>query len=456
MQQNKHVSGAPLGVVARSFRRLVDQRLASLRGGRLTIADRDGFRSFGDAGHSLEATITVVNPRFYRRIAIGGGLGAAESLMDGEWHCSDLTALVRIFTRNMAVSDRLNRGLARVTQLAARFFHWRRRNTIAGSKRNIRAHYDLGNEFYALFLDPTMTYSCGIFESPGATMRQASLAKIDRACRKLDLQPGDHLLEIGTGWGTLAIHAAKHFGCRVTTTTISDQQFVYAEEAIRQNGLEDQITLLRDDYRALTGKFDKLVSIEMIEAVGPEFYETFFRKCRELLKPEGMALVQSIVIADERYEEHLRSVDFIRRYIFPGGGLPSVSALTKAAAAGGGFRVMQLEDIGRHYAETLRRWQERFHARLDDARALGFDERFIRMWDYYLRYCEAAFEERQVNNVQMLFGGRECHFDPISRCRIDANADLQTVVSANQTFGFDTCWQRATRVTEEVTPWRGG
>lgn len=449
--QHKSISGEPLGVVSRCFRDLVDRRLASLRGGRLTIVDRDGLRSFGDAEDDLEATITVTSPGFYRRIAVGGGLGAAESLMDGDWHCNDLTALVRIFTRNIVVSDRLNRGLARVTHLTARFAHWLRRNTITGSRRNIRAHYDLGNEFYALFLDQTMTYSCGIFESTRDTMQQASIAKLDRACRKLDLRPGDHLLEVGTGWGSLAIHAAKHFGCHVTTTTISEQQFIHAKEAILQSGLGDRITLLREDYRALTGRFDKLVSIEMIEAIGPHFYETFFRKCRELLKPEGMALVQSIVIADERYEEHLRSVDFIRKFIFPGGGLPSVSALTRAAAAGGGLRVMQLEDIGRHYAETLRRWRDRFHARLDDVRALGFNERFIRMWDYYLCYCEAAFLERQVSNVQMLFGGRECHFDGISRYRIDQGAG-QALGSANRTFRIDTCCQQATRVTEGATP----
>jgi cyclopropane-fatty-acyl-phospholipid synthase len=283
-------------------------------------------------------------------------------------------------------------------------------------------------------------------------MQDASIAKLQRVCRKLDLRQDDHLLEIGSGWGSLALHAARHFGCRVTTTTISEQQFAHAKNAIRRAGLEDRVTLLCEDYRALAGRFDKLVSIEMIEAVGPHYYETFFRKCRELLKPEGAALVQSIVIADERYEEHLRSVDFIRKYIFPGGGLPSVSALARAASAGGGLRIMQLEDIGWHYAETLRRWRERFHARHDDVRALGFDERFIRMWDYYLCYCEAVFEERQVNNVQMLFGGRECRFDPISRRRVDQSAGGQPLGSASQSFRFGACRPQAAHRTEEATP----
>jgi cyclopropane-fatty-acyl-phospholipid synthase len=400
-----------LSFANRCFREFVCRRLGSLSGGGLSIIDGDETRSFGDRTSELQATIKVNNSRFYRRVALGGGLAAAESLMDGDWQADDLTAVVQIFARNLEATERLGRGLARTKQILARFGHWCRQNTINGAKRNICAHYDLSNEFFALFLDPSMTYSCGIFESSGTTMWEASIAKIDRVCRRLDLQPSDHLIEIGSGWGALAIYAAKHFGCRVTTTTISNQQYDYVREAICRNGLDDQITLLKQDYRTLTGQYNKLVSIEMIEAVGSQFYGTFFGKCRELLRSDGIALLQSIVIADERYDLHRRNVDFVNRYIFPGGQLPSVSELAKAAAMGGQLRVMQLDEFGLHYAETLRRWREQFQMQLETVRSLGFDERFIRMWNYYLCYCEAGFEERRINLVQMLLAGRSSRFD---------------------------------------------
>jgi cyclopropane-fatty-acyl-phospholipid synthase len=276
------------------------------------------------------------------------------------------------------------------------------RNTLKGSRRNIGAHYDLGNELFELFLDETMMYSCGIFERPESSLKEASEAKLERICRKLQLKASDHVIEIGTGWGGFAIYAAKHFGCRVTTTTISQQQYDYALQRVREAGLEDRITLLFRDYRELEGQFDKLVSIEMIEAVGHEHFDTYFRKCSELLKADGMMLLQSITIADQRYPIAKKSIDFIQRYIFPGGCLPSVAALSDSVARKTDMRIYDLEDIGVHYATTLRIWRERFFARLEEVHRLGYPERFIRMWNYYLSYCEGGFRQQAIGTVQLL------------------------------------------------------
>ena len=279
-----------------------------------------------------------------------------------------------------------------------------RRNTLQGSRKNIAAHYDLGNEMFALFLDDTMMYSCAIFEHPQMSLQQASIEKLERVCRKLELQPGDHLLEIGTGWGGLALHAARHYGCRVTTTTISHEQYRMALQRVEQAGLGDRITVLCEDYRNLSGEYDKLVSIEMIEAVGHAYFDTYFEQCSRLLKSDGLMLLQSITIADQRYAAAKRSVDFIQRYIFPGGCLPSVAVLSDSVARNTDMRMLHLEDIGPHYATTLKRWRQRFMARLDSVRALGYPEEFIRMWEYYLCYCEGGFRERAIGTVQVLLG----------------------------------------------------
>jgi len=273
---------------------------------------------------------------------------------------------------------------------------------VAGSRRNISAHYDLGNDFFRLFLDDTLMYSAGVFETPEATMEEASIAKIDRICRKLELGPDDHLLEIGTGWGGFAIHAARHYGCRVTTTTISEAQHQLARERIIEAGLEDRIELLREDFRNLTGQYDKLVSIEMIEAIGEANIGRFFAVCNGLLKPHGKMLLQSITIADNLYEGYRRSVDFIQRYIFPGGFLPSVASLCHAVGRNSDMRLFHLEDIGPHYAETLKRWRQQFNTNLTAIRALGYPPEFIRMWEFYLCYCEGGFLERATGDVQML------------------------------------------------------
>ncbi|MCA9015278.1 MAG: class I SAM-dependent methyltransferase [Planctomycetaceae bacterium] len=415
MEQRKPACQTQPGLIDSVCRRLLFMRLQRLVCGQVVLHDVQERFSFGDANADLSVEVIVQHPRFYRRAVLGGGLGIAQSLIDGDWSADDLTSLVRIFIRNLEVTDQFERGIAWFRQRAARAGHWFRRNTRLGAARNIHAHYDLGNEFYQLFLDETMCYSSGVFEADSATMQEASLAKLERACRSLNLQPDDHLLEIGTGWGGLAIYAAKNYGCRVTTTTISREQYHLAVERVHAAGLSNRITVLLSDYRDLEGEYDKLVSIEMIEAVGSEYFETYFEKCSQLLRADGMMFLQSIVIKDQRFEEYLRSVDFIRRYIFPGGCLPSVAAILQSTTRASDLRLLQLEDIAPHYAQTLRCWQQQFQNQLDRVRELGYSESFIRMWNYYFSYCEAAFEERQCNTVQMLFAKPGCRFDPVKR-----------------------------------------
>jgi cyclopropane-fatty-acyl-phospholipid synthase len=320
---------------------------------------------------------------------------------------------VRIFCRNAAVSAGFESGPARLLSPLARIGHWLRRNTLVGSRRNIAAHYDLGNEFFRLFLDDTMAYSCAIFPRPDSSLGEASRAKFDRICRKLALTADDHLLEIGTGWGGFALHAATHYGCRVTTTTISRKQYEYARQQAAAAGLADRIAVLDHDYRRLSGTFDKLVSIEMIEAVGSQFFDTFFGVCCQRLKPEGAMLLQAITIPDQRYERYRRSVDFIQKYIFPGGCLPSLGAICGSAGRASDFQLTHLEDLTPHYAETLARWRQRFFAQLDEIRAQGFSDEFIRTWEFYFCYCEGAFRERAIGDVQVLLTRPACRQPPI-------------------------------------------
>ena len=387
----------------------VRQRLAGLAHGAIVLEDGDRRVAFGAPTPQCPLTITVRvrDPRFYVDIALGGSVGAGESYMQGAWSTDDLTGLVRVLVQNREVLDGLETGWARLAAPARKALHWAARNTRGGSRRNIAAHYDLGNDFFQLFLDPTMMYSCALFATPETPLEAASIAKLDAVCRKLDLKPGDRVLEIGTGWGGFALHAARHYGCHVTTTTISRRQHELARERIAAAGLADRVTLLMEDYRDLDpaklgGEFDKLVSIEMIEAVGHAFYDAFFAQCARLLKPQGQMLLQSITIADRYYASALKSVDFIQRYIFPGSCIPSVSALSASIARSTDFNVFHLEDIGPHYATTLRRWRENFFASIDAVRALGYPESFIRMWEFYLCYCEGGFEERVLGDVHML------------------------------------------------------
>ena len=384
-------------------RRLVLRQLEQLERGELRLRDDQTERRFGRAGDAPAVTLEVVDPRFWSELAFGGSIGAAEAYMHGYWRCDDLVALVRLLLRNREVLDGMEGGAARFTVPLQRLFHRINRNTHEGARRNIAAHYDLGNDFFALWLDETLMYSSAIFARPDMSLHEAQLYRLDHICRKLQLGPDDHVVEIGTGWGGFALHAAQHYGCRVTTTTISREQYEKAWQRIEEAGLQHRITLLLEDFRDLDGRYDKLVSIEMIEAIGHDLFVPYFRKCSELLKPDGAMLIQAITIADQRYEEYRRSVDFIQRYIFPGSGLPSSAVMTGAAADHTDLRLLDLEDIGLHYATTLHRWRRTFFERIDAVRAMGYPEAFIRMWEFYFCYCEGAFLERAISDVQLLF-----------------------------------------------------
>lgn len=396
--------------------RLVRARLARLTRGRLALTDRaraggpkaedegasEGRTTVYGAGDELTAHVEVHDPAFYRAVAFGGHIGAAEAWVDGAWSTMDLTALVRLMLRNRDVLDDLDGGPARLAKPARAALHALNRNTLRGSARNIRAHYDLGNDFFSCFLDETLTYSAGIFTRAEGSLRDASIAKYDRICRKLALGENDHVLEIGTGWGGFALHAADRYGCRVTTATISAEQHALATRRVAEAGLTDRVRVILRDYRELEGRYDKLVSIEMIEAVGHQYFETFFHRCAGLLKDDGLAAIQAITIQDRLYESARREVDFIKRYIFPGSCIPSISVLAGAAAATD-LRLAHLEDLTPHYAETLRRWRSRFRDNWPTIAELGFDESFRRLWEFYFSYCEGGFEERTLGSVQLTF-----------------------------------------------------
>jgi cyclopropane-fatty-acyl-phospholipid synthase len=390
------------GAASRAARALVLSRLRQLATGRLLVTDGLGQAEFG-AASSLGARVAVLHPRAYERILLGGALGFGEAVMEGEVVMDDPVALARIFIRNRESALELERGPARLRGVAERLAHRLRPNTRVGARRHVRAHYDLGNELFALFLDPTLSYSCGVYEDATTTLAQAALAKLARVCEKLALGPDDHLLEVGTGWGGLAIFAARATGCRVTTTTLSLEQATLARARVREAGLEDRVTVLCKDFRELEGRYSHAVSIEMVEAIGHENFEPYFRKVASLLEPRGAFLLQSITMRERHFERARDSVDFIKRHIFPGCCIPSVSSLLCAARDASDFDLVHLEDIGPHYARTLADWREAFGARAREVRRLGYDERFIRMWDWYLAYCEAGFEERALGDVQALF-----------------------------------------------------
>ena len=366
-------------------RRIMLRLLSGLSHGRLTIFENGIRHVFGNG--SLDIHVTIHDAGAWNAIAFNGSVGAGESYMAGQWDCDDLVGLVRLLLRNRDILDRMDRGWVRLVMPLRRIRHWLNRNNRSGSRRNIAAHYDLGNEFYQLWLDPTMMYSCAYYEREGMDLYQASVAKLDRICKRLDLQPEDHLLEIGTGWGGLALHAAGRYGCRVTSVTLSHRQYQLATERIRHYGLSDRVEIRLCDYRDLDGQYEKLVSVEMIEAVGAENLNTYFRQCGRLLKPDGLMFLQAITIADQRYEQALGEVAFIQTHIFPGGFLPSVQAMSAAMARASDLRMVWLDDIGPHYARTLQSWRERFVDQTQAVRLLGFDDRFIRMWLFYFCYC---------------------------------------------------------------------
>jgi cyclopropane-fatty-acyl-phospholipid synthase len=416
-----------------AMRRAWDARLAwyfamktleSFREGRLELVCGRQTYAGGDAATGPSATIVVHDERFFSRVLWREEIGMGESYMDGDWSSPDLVAVARFAIRNMSELNRRNRVASLVNRWRRRLVHGLRDNTLRGSKKNIRYHYDLSNDFFRMFLDPTMAYSCAYFETADDALEQAQIAKYERICRKLMLEPCDHLLEIGTGWGGLALHAAQNYGCRVTTTTISRDQHDAAREVFRTAGLlGKRIELLAEDYRNLKGQFDKLVSIEMFEAVGFERYDEFFGACDRLLAADGSMLLQTITVPDQRFEEYLEYADWIQTYIFPGSELSSVGEIGKSLARCTRMVLHHMEEIGQHYARTLRVWRERFQSRLGEVRALGFDERFIRMWEYYLAICEASFLERNTGNVQLLLaksGTRKALFGEAKDRREDA------------------------------------
>lgn len=374
--------------------------MSLIQHGRIKFIDDDFELICGDQSGPM-TTVEVHDDRFYTTLAAGGAVGASEAYMQGLWTCDQLTELVKILLRNTNVLHGL--GTAAIKKPLYKLLHWLNRDSISGSKKNIAAHYDLGNELFKNFLDPTMTYSSGFFETPDATMEEASIAKLDRICQKLELNESDHVIEIGTGWGSFAMHAAGNYGCKITTTTISEEQFQLANERVKAAGLEDKINIVKKDYRLLEGQYDKLVSIEMIEAVGLSYLGNYFERCAALLKPAGRMLIQAITIADQHYEFSKKNVDFIQRYIFPGGALPSVTKLTNTATDETDLRMTALEDITEHYAKTLHKWREKFYENVDIITELGYDNRFLRMWEYYLCYCEGGFAERSIGCVQAEF-----------------------------------------------------
>ncbi len=399
-RQPRHWFQRPVDRLARA---LVLRMLVRLRGGELVLLEPGERLVFGEwlRERPLRAVLEVRSPRFYRQL-LRGSVGLCESYMQRMWDCDDLVALTRIAALNVSSLDRLRRIAAPVLVPVQRSLRFLARNTIGRSRKQIAAHYDLGNELFALFLDPTMMYSCGVFETPTTSLEDASLAKLERVCAKLQLRPEDHVLEIGTGWGGFAIYAAEHYGCRVTSTTISREQHAYASERVREAGLEDRVTLLLEDYRELSGSYDKLVSIEMIEAVGWQYFQTFFRCCSQLLTEDGAMLLQAITIDDRAYEVEKAGRSFINTYIFPGGCLPSLEVISRSLARATDLRQVHLEDISAHYATTLEHWRERFLAHTERVSELGYDERFRRLWELYLSYCEGGFRERRIQDIQLL------------------------------------------------------
>lgn len=394
---------------------MVLKQFSKLTQGQLLVNENGNNYIFGSKNNDfpVSATINVLSNEMYSEIAAKGLNGAAEAFVKGLWSSDDLTRLIRIFVRNREAANQIEGGLAKLATGLFYLQHSLKRNNHKGSLRNISAHYDLGNDLFETFLDNTKMYSCAIFENENSSLEQASINKIERICKKLELSSNDHVLEIGTGWGGFAIFAAKNFGCKITTTTISQKQYEYTLEKVKALGLQDKISVLKKDYRDLTGKYNKLVSIEMIEAVGHHYYHDFFRKCNQLLTPDGRMLLQSIIITDYLYEEAKQFSDFIKTYIFPGSCIPSISKLCESSAKATDMRLFHLEDITPHYAKTLNHWRSYFMNNVQKIRDLGFSEEFIRLWNFYFCYCEGGFIERQIGAVQMLFTKPLCRMDPI-------------------------------------------
>lgn len=390
------------GLTGSLLRRGVLRQLTHLKHGQLVVIENGERHVFGTAGSPLIGEIHILDAAAWGLVAVNGSIGAGEAYIHGYWSSPDLTAVVRVFVSNLEVLDALEGGLAKLGRPFVQGLHWLNRNTRKGSQKNIAAHYDLGNDLFEQFLDPTMMYSAAQFLTDEDSLEQAQLNKLERICQKLALKPSDHLLEIGTGWGSMALYAAQHYGCKVTTTTLSKEQYAFTAQRIEALGLQDQVTLLLKDYRDLTGQYDKLVSIEMIEAVGHRFLPVYFKQCAQLLKSNGLMLLQAITIREQRYEQAKGSVDFIQRYIFPGGALPCVQKMLEIVSRDTDMNLLHMEDFGLHYARTLRLWHENFRRAQSRLSELGYDDYFLRLWEFYLCYCEGGFLERTIGTAQLL------------------------------------------------------
>ena len=385
------------------FKSGLQKKFKNLKTGHISINDGDETFSFGDGSSDEKVSVDIHSQEFYVMTGSGGALGIAEAYVAGYWSSDDVVKLFQIILRNRDILLSLEKGFAKLVKPINKMIHRGRQNTLKGSKENILAHYDLSNDFYKLWLDPSMTYSCAFFNNDSVTLEEASIEKLDRICRKLDLSEDDSVLEIGTGWGSFSIHAAKNYGCKVTTTTISDAQFDYARSRIKDEGLESKITLINKDYRDLDGKYDKIVSIEMIEAVGYEYIPDYFSKLSSLLKNNGLVALQGITYNDQNFEVYKNSVDFIKKYIFPGSCLISIAQIIDVIKKDTDLAMVDMEDITKHYAVTLNRWRKNFMDVVPKVKEMGYSQAFINMWEFYFLYCEAGFSERNIGDVQMIF-----------------------------------------------------
>ena len=382
------------------YKKIIHQRLSQIKDAHIIIKDGKSINKFGKPGN-LSAKINILDTVFYKNIILGGTIGASESFIRGEWSSPNLTNVIRVLARNTEAQDKLENLFTLLSQPFLKVMHKLNENSVRGSKKNISRHYDLSNDFFSLFLDKNMMYSSAIYKSRKASLEDASTNKLDVICKKLNLKKTDHVIEIGTGWGGFAIYAAKNYGCKVTTTTISIEQYKFAKQKIKEAGLGKKIKVLLKDYRLLKGQYDKLVSIEMIEAVGYQFYDEYFKIISQLLKNDGEALIQAITIKDQRYSKAIQSVDFIQKYIFPGSCIPSITAIQNSLTSSTDLVINDIRDIGHHYARTLADWRKRFLKNKQEIRKLGFDDKFLRMWLFYFAYCEGGFEEKVISDIHL-------------------------------------------------------
>lgn len=389
------------GFWSKRFRNIFIHLFNQIEHGHVIVNDPIGQSSFGQTSSDLHCQITINDPNTYIKFALAGSNGSAEAYIEGQWCCDNLTNLIRILLRNRQQLDRMESGLAKFAQLMYQYWHRFNRNSKAGSRKNIAAHYDLGNEFFSLFLDARMMYSSALYEQAD-DLQIAADRKLQRICEVLDINANDNIIEIGSGWGGFACYAAATTGCRMTTITISEEQFQEAKTRVKRENLSHLVTVKLIDYRDIHGQFDKLVSIEMIEAVGHQYLDDYFKKIEQLLKPNGQALIQAIVIDDDRYQQALKEVDYIKRFIFPGSFIPCYS-LIEDTASKHNLQLRDRYDMGSSYAQTLRDWRERFYTQIESIDKLGYDDEFKRMWEFYLCYCEGGFTERAISVGQLLF-----------------------------------------------------